>query len=50
MRIVLICIAAGMLAACSNLSAPRADVAVSPCVNDEASYACQVERYSNVND
>jgi hypothetical protein len=50
MRIVLICIAAGMVAACSNLNAAHQETVVSPCVSDEASYACQVERYSNVND
>lgn len=47
MRLVLTCLAAGLLAACSNLP-PRADVAASPCVDNEASYACQLERYAHV--
>jgi hypothetical protein len=46
MRIILICIAAAVLAACSNV--PRDNIADSPCVNNETSYACQVERYGKV--
>jgi hypothetical protein len=47
MRALLICLAAGLLAACANL--PRGDVSAdSPCANNEASYACQVERYGKV--
>jgi starvation-inducible outer membrane lipoprotein len=46
MRALLICLAAGLLAACANL--PREVADDSPCVNNEASYACQVERYSKV--
>ena len=46
MRTVLTCVAACVLAACANL--PRADAAASPCVDNEASYECQVQRYANV--
>ena len=46
MRIVLTGIAACLLAACSNL--PRAEMAASPCVDNEASYECQVDRYAHV--
>jgi starvation-inducible outer membrane lipoprotein len=34
------------LAGCSGL--PQSPQAPSPCAGDEASYACQLERYSNV--
>jgi hypothetical protein len=46
MRTVLTCLAACLLGACSAL--PRADITASPCVDNEASYECQVERYSHV--
>lgn len=36
-----------VLAGCSGT--PRQQAAASPCAADEASYACQVERYRNVN-
>ncbi len=48
MRRVLICIVASMLAGCTGLPSHEATTG-SSCVNDEASYACQVERYSKVN-
>jgi hypothetical protein len=35
------------LAACSGI--PESQYTVSPCSTGEASYACQVERYHNVN-
>jgi hypothetical protein len=35
------------LAGCSGI--PQFQHTVSPCAADEASYACQVERYQNVN-
>lgn len=38
------------LAACANLPPPPpSQASVSPCALSEASYACQVERYHNVN-
>ncbi|HSH92117.1 MAG TPA: hypothetical protein VK996_19180 [Ramlibacter sp.] len=36
-----------VLAGCSGM--PRHEAVASPCALDEASYACQVERYHNVN-
>ena len=36
------------LAGCAGV--PQAQLAPSPCAGNEASYACQVERYHNISD
>jgi hypothetical protein len=48
MRSVLACLFICLLAACSSLP-QRQELAVSPCLENQASYECQVERYNNVN-
>jgi hypothetical protein len=48
MRSVVTCLFICMLGACSGMPR-RQEIAVSPCLNNEASYDCQVERYNSVN-
>jgi outer membrane biogenesis lipoprotein LolB len=48
MRGIAICVVTLLLAACSSMP-QRQEAAASACEQNEASYACQVERYSNVN-
>lgn len=46
MRTILSCVAAILLAACAPTRPLQDDT--SACVNNEASYECQVERYNKV--
>ena len=43
------CIAAALLLALAGCAAAPQYVTASPCDQGETSYACQVERYNNVN-
>jgi hypothetical protein len=47
MRIASIAVLVCVLAGCANM--PAASTSDSACAQNESSYACQVERYKNVN-
>ena len=48
MRIVLASVIAALFAGCASVPAVPVPAEPSACANNEASYACQVERYHNV--